>query len=38
MIVYGAMEITGEEVVVLCVRFCLETLRIIMSNQDMQHD
>ena len=35
---YGAIEIIEEEVVVLCVCFCLETLRIIMNNQDMQHD
>jgi len=38
MIVCGAMETTEEEVVVVCVRFCLATLRIIMKNQDMQHD
>jgi hypothetical protein len=38
MIVYGAVETTEEEVVVVCVRFCLATLRIITNNQDMQHD
>ena len=35
---YGAMETIKEEVVVVCVCFCLKTLRIITNNQDKQHD
>lgn len=38
MIVYGAMETSEEEVVVVCVHFCLETLSIIMNKHDMQHN